>query len=154
MRPTHVGLKHCCDLSVCLSVCPMPLAQKQCVCGFCRALLCLLPIWIGALSNVCLFDSCSQLKYIGSISRLQLLYSARAHTHTHTHARAFNDPLPFLPPNQQRQSTEGKNHSNHVLGGGLNLRGRGIFFGVAYPAATVRENVPQLKNVKSHVFWI
>ena len=41
---------------------------------------------------------------------------ARTHTHTHTHTHPFNGPfsgttqmsrMPFRPPNQQRQSTEG-----------------------------------------------
>ena len=41
------------------------------------------------------------------LGRMQVCTSLQTHNHTSTHHSVFTGRMPFLPPNQQRQSTEG-----------------------------------------------
>jgi len=42
------------------------------------------------------------------VGHMQVCTSLQTDNHTSTHHSVFTGQMPFLPPNQQRQSTEGK----------------------------------------------
>jgi len=48
------------------------------------------------------------------MGRMQVCTSLQTDNHTSIHHSVFTGRMPFLPPNQQRQSTEGPNISNKL----------------------------------------
>jgi len=44
------------------------------------------------------------------LGHMQVCTSLKTDYHTNTHHSVFTGRMPFLPPNQQRQSTEGIKH--------------------------------------------